>query len=455
MEFRESFARKFYWPLAQKVKGENVAAALEELTRSQWWSQKELKYRQWRQVQRTVYKAISQVPFYQKYYKSVGITKMNADFSYDEFLKLPFVEKQSLRDHLSKFLNHTYRGRVTEGRTSGSTGISLQLKYNSEHESYSEAARWRAKSWWGVKPGSPHVSIWGRPFTGVKDRLNQKIKCIFMNNLLFSAFDLNDATLERIWQQIYYFKPAIIYGYPSAIYPLALYLKESDTPAERLGLKVIFTTAESITTQQRDLVESVFGCKTANEYGCSETGGFAYECPFGSWHISSEIDFVEYIGDDGQPVPDGETGDIIITHLKNDYMPLIRYRVGDRGAGLSGVCECGRQLPLMKVSVTKDSDMIKLEGYKKFSSEVFDYINLAVMKRYPASIRQFRVIQKSMHFFEVEVVPGRDGSGNAARLFEKLMHEQLGKDIQVVFKPVGRIQRESSGKLRYFISELN
>ena len=67
-------------------------------------------------------------------------------------------------------------------------------------------------------------------------------------------------------------------------------------------------SAESITQFQRNLIEEVFNCKTANEYGCSETGGFVYECPYGGWHISSEITFIEFLDQEGNPVPPGITG---------------------------------------------------------------------------------------------------------------------------------------------------
>lgn len=100
-------------------------------------------------------------------------------------MNIPKIEKEDVRDQLSEFLNPNYKGRITEGSTSGSTGQSLTVFFNIEHESYSEAGRWRAKDWWGVRPGSPHVAIWGRPYTGYKDRIAQHIKSYFMNYLLF------------------------------------------------------------------------------------------------------------------------------------------------------------------------------------------------------------------------------------------------------------------------------
>jgi phenylacetate-CoA ligase len=455
MSLHQHFTQYVYWPLVQKLKRERAADAMRELSESQWKSQDELLNKQWQLVRRTVNKAICEVPYFRQTFRLFGWDFNNKEFSYEDFLKIPKLEKETVRDRISELLNPNYQDRVTKGMTSGSTGQSLSLYYTSEHESYSEAARWRAKNWWGIRPGSPHVSIWGRPYSGYQDRLRQRLKSYLMNNLLFSAFDLTEEALENIWKKIYKFKPSIIYGYPSAIYPLSVFIKENRKPVDRLDLKVIMTTAESITLQQRLLIENVFKCKTANEYGCSETGGFVYECPSGSWHISSELIFIEFLDQEGNPVSSGKTGEIFLTHLKNHYMPLIRYRVGDMGAPLAENCECGRKLPRMEISIAKESDKVQLSDGRCYSSEIFDYINLAVIKAFPSSVRQFRVIQKTFDIFHIELVPGNGSVDRAETLLKNLIKKQLGDRININITKVSQIRREPSGKLRYFISEVN
>ena len=455
MSLHASFTRHIYWPLVQRLKGEYAARALKELSESQWMSRDELISKQWELLRRTVNKAAREVPYYRKMYSRIGWDFDNPYFSYKDFLSLPKIEKKDVRDHLSEFLNPNYSGRITAGSTSGSTGEALTLYYSGEHESYSEAARWRAKAWWDIQPGSPQIAIWGRPYTGGRDRLSQKVKSYCMNFLIFSAFDIRADSIKGIWGGICHFKPLIIYGYPSAIFILAEFIQQNRLSADKLGIKVIMITAESCSSYQRLLIEKIFGCKTANEYGCSETGGFVYECPHGSWHISSELTFIEFLDQDGNPVSPGDQGEIFLTHLRNDYMPLIRYRVGDIGSPLSGTCGCGRGLPLMEISVAKESEVICLINGEIYSSEIFDYINLAVMKACPSSILQFRVTQKTVDLFEVEVVPGAESAGRAEELFKNLMKKQLGANIKVHFKRVSNIKRDPSGKLRYFVSEVN
>jgi len=455
MSVHAFLTRYIYWPLAQTLKREYSAHALAELSQSQWRSQEELRSKQWDRLRCTVNKAAQEVPYYRQAYARMGWDFTNKEFSYEAFLNLPTIEKDTLRDQISEFLNPKYHGRVTQGMTSGSTGKSLTLYYNSEHESYSEAARWRAKSWWGVAPGCRQVTLWGRPYTGTKERLNQQLKSYLMNTLLFSAFDMQEQKLKQIGEKILRFKPHILYGYPSSIFSLAEYFKKNEIHAHMMGTKVIMITAESSTSEQRSFIEETFGCKTANEYGCSETGGFVYECPQGSWHISSELTFIEFLDSRGHPVSPGETGEIVLTHLRNDYMPLIRYRVGDRGSPSSESCACRRGLPLMQVSVAKERDYVQLSNGQRHTSEIFVYINKAVMKKYPSSIMQFRVVQKSIDLLQIQVVPGATSIDNAEELFKRLLNKQLGRNIRILFKRVSRIEREPTGKLSYFISEIN
>jgi phenylacetate-CoA ligase len=410
---------------------------------------------QWQLVRKSVNSAAKEVSYYRNILNNIGWDFKNTAFSYDDFLKIPMLEKEVVRDRLPELLNPNYKGRVTKGMTSGSTGQSISLYYSTEQESYSEAARWRAKSWWGVKPGAPHVSLWGRPYTSYLDKFSQSIKSYLMNTLIFSAFDINKDKMGRIWKRILQFKPSIIYGYPSAISNLADYAKQNGITGDNLGVKVLIITAEASNSLQRELIEEVFGCKTANEYGCSETGGFVYECPHGSWHISSELTFIEFLDSDGCPVKFGQPGEIVVTHLRNGYMPLIRYRVGDIGSPVAGKCSCGMGLPRMQVSVAKERDFVRLPNGERHTSEIFVYITKAVLKQFPSSIIHFKVVQKALDYLEIQVVSGIKELDKALDLFKKLLEKQLKQKIQIEFKRLANIEREPSGKLRYFVSEIN
>ena len=77
------------------------------------------------------------------------------------------------------------------------------------------------------------------------------------------------------------------------------------------------------------------------------------------------------------------------------------------------------------------------------------------MKAFPSSIHQFRVIQKAFDFFDIEIVAGNESVDKAEVLFKNLIKKQIGGSPNVNINRVSQIGREPSGKLRYFLSEVN
>jgi phenylacetate-CoA ligase len=113
--------------------------------------------------------------------------------------------------------------------------------------------------------------------------------------------------------------------------------------------KGIISSAEVLTPENRELIETTFGCRVFDRYGCREVSVIASECgEHQGLHINADNLLVETVTDQG-PVR-GEDGEVLITDLRNFAMPLIRYRIKDVGRLLPQACGCGRGLPLMRIS---------------------------------------------------------------------------------------------------------
>ncbi len=140
----------------------------------------------------------------------------------------------------------------------------------------------------------------------------------------------------------------MLFGYPSALARIARQADARGIGLGDAGIKVAFVTAERLYDDQRDDIARVFGCRVANGYGSRDAGFIAHECPAGGMHITAEDIVVEVIGADGQPLPAGESGEIVVTHLATSEFPFIRYRTGDVARLVAGAtCACGRSLPLL------------------------------------------------------------------------------------------------------------
>src|SRR5262249_1694553 len=133
-------------------------------------------------------------------------------------------------------------------------------------------------------------------------------------------------------------RPAMIYGYPSALTLITQYAASRGQPLNDVGVLVVFTTAERQYPEQRNQIMCAFGCPVANIYGGRDSGLIAHECPAGGMHISAEDIIVEIVDRDGNTQPAGATGEIVVTHMASKDFPFIRYRTGDVGVLDDSAC---------------------------------------------------------------------------------------------------------------------
>ncbi|HPC36482.1 MAG TPA: hypothetical protein PLO79_07660 [Candidatus Marinimicrobia bacterium] len=441
------FVRNFYFPLTQHIKGEAIAQYLKILRNNEHLPLEELQKIQTAKLHHILNVAYQNVPYYHAIFNQLGI-KPEEISSPQDFACLPLLNKKDIMENLDRLTNPYYSGKIYPGKTSGSTGIPLEFYATNEYNSWDWASRWRARNWFGVQIGDPEVAIWGRPLYSTFRKVIDALKGRIRNTMLISGFEYSEEMLDKYSRQICRFNPQYLYGYSNSIYRLALYFKESKLPVPG-RLKAIFVTAETLFPQERKIIESVFHAPVSNEYGCSEIGGFAYECPAGNWHVSIENVFLEFI--------ENENGvrEIVGTSLTNEYMPFIRYRIGDIGEWINEKCPCGCNLPLMKLHIGKVTDIVVMKNGQTFSSEIFDYLNLALLDLNRQPFDQYQIIQTRPSAFTIRYVKNRNFSDSDLDLFRKIFYKTVqDENIQIEFQPVIEIKPDQTGKMRYFISKI-
>jgi phenylacetate-CoA ligase len=441
------FVRHFYFPLTQRIKGESITSYLKILKSNEQLSLPELQNIQIAKLWHILKVAYRNVTYYRTLFDGLGIHPEEIR-SLQDFTHLPLLTKKTIAENDEQLLDPHYSGKIYPGKTSGSTGIPLKFYVTGEYNSWDWASRWRARNWFGIQIGDPEVAIWGRPLYSTIRKITDPLKGRIRNTMLVSGFEYSEEILDKFSRQIRRFNPCYFYGYSNSIYRLALYFKEQNLPIPA-RLKAIFVTAETLFPQERALVESVFGVPVSNEYGCSEIGGFAYECPAGNWHVSIENVFLELI--------ENENGarEIVGTSLTNEYMPFIRYKIGDLGDWMVANCPCGCNLPIIKLRTGKATDIVIMSNGRSFSSEIFDYLNLALLELHRHPFDQYQIIQTSPAAFTIRYVKGRDFSESDLVLFRKIFTKTVQDDkLKLEFQSVPEIKPEPTGKMRYFISKI-
>jgi len=166
-----------------------------------------------------------------------------------------------------------------------------------------------------------------------------------------------------------------IVGVPSFLRLVAARAAESGLNLAGLGVRKAVCIGEPVRHEDFTLnasgaaIENAWGARVFSTYGVTELASSLCECEAGcGGHLHPELLYLEALDDDGQPVPDGQVGELTATTLGVEAMPLLRYRTGDCAAIHRAPCRCGR--PALRVGpvVGRKSQKLKLKGTTVFPS---------------------------------------------------------------------------------------
>ncbi len=424
------------YPLHQLKTGRRVESWHQQFLRNQWRSSAELHSWQEQRLQKILNHAKQHVPYYREKLKG-------------PWEEIPLLSKAMVRQEFDQLQALDKRRTFTTVRTSGSTGLPTTWRIDRQAEDVHNAIKWRGRGWWNFRVGNPQVWLWGRDeFLGARRSLRD---LLVYNKHLLGLLDLSSETVVKFYQNLLRWKPSFLYGYPSGLVELVRLCEEKNYSLSSLKLKGVITTAEILTQSQRAYLRQAFDCPVINEYGCAEVQIIAFECPQGSMHINSDALRIEFLSGT-RPVKAGEFGEIVVTDLFNETMPLIRYRTGDVGRPREGSCPCGRKLPLMELTVGREVAMIRLPDGRRLHPEVLTPPHENPLFRL---VERFRIVQEAPDFLKVQVMTQPERFDAVCHHFTNLIHDQIGNDLKIEFERVAEIPRDPSGKLRYFVSSLN
>jgi phenylacetate-CoA ligase len=238
---------------------------------------------------------------------------------------------------------------------------------------------------------------------------------------------------------------------------------EMGVDVRALPLRVGVFGAEPWSDSLRRRIETAGGIKAYDIYGLTEiTGpGVGSECySQAGLHIFEDHFYPEIIDpDSGQPVPEGEEGELVLTTLSKHAMPMLRYRTRDISSFVAGPCSCGRTLRRIKRITRRSDDMFIIRGVNVFPSQVETAL-LAVEGTLPhyqiILTREEGLDQMEVH---VEVTPAAfsDKVGAMERLHNKLaqsLYQTLGLRVEVRLVAPQSLKR-SEGKARRLIDQRN
>lgn len=441
------FASGALFPLHERLKGHGTTAVRRSLERTQWLDGTQLAALQLERLRKLLAHAAAEVPYYRDLLRQRRVTADDMR-SIADLARLPFLTKALIRGNVERLKSVT-AGRLTRSNTGGSSGEPLTFYLGNERVTHDVAAKWRATRWWDVDIGDREIVVWGSPIElNSQDRVRQWRDRLLRTELL-PAFEMSDARLDEFIARIESRRPAMLFGYPSALTRIARHAQSHGRSLDGLGIKVAFVTAERLYDEQRAVIARVFGCRVANGYGGRDAGFLAHECPSGGMHITAEDVIVEVVDPQGLPVPAGTDGEIVVTHLASREFPFIRYRTGDVAALGTQRCACGRGLPLLERIQGRTTDFVIAQDGTAMHGLALIYVI-----RDLAGIDAFKIIQETTRLTRVLLVRGAEyPEANSARIRDGLK-ARLGNDVDVELEFVANIAPEASGKHRYVVSQV-
>ena len=438
--------RSVVFPLQEALKGHSTIKLLGELEESQHWDRQRLRDYRVRRLKAFLQTAQSDVPHYRDAWRAIGFDAGRMS-ELEDVQRLPFLTRETIQESRPSLESSKHRGRTQLVYTGGSTGVPVGILADTSRAAFSEAARIRCQRWFGVDIGDPEVVVWGSPIElGRQDRL-RSVRDALLNTHLISAFNWTEENVVRALKTIASRRPSRMYGYAQSIAYLAQ--RADDMAFSLTPAKVIFVTAEPLYDFQRERIRKTLGESVAAEYGARDAGLIGQECPEGTLHINAEGVLVEIVDDDGAVVPDGESGEIVITNWDTPAMPFIRYRTGDVGAVDTTSCPCGVSLPALKDVTGRMSDFLHGADGRRIHPLGAIY----VLREMPM-LKQFRIVQHSLSSLELQLVARAPLKSSDRDTIQRKFEALLGSSVDIRYSLVDSIPSTASGKFRYVESRV-
>ncbi|MBE6307993.1 MAG: phenylacetate--CoA ligase [Bacteroidaceae bacterium] len=329
----------------------------------------ELEKLQLERLKKTIEQAVNS-PFYKKLYSELGITADTVK-SLDDIRKLPFTTKQDMRDNYPFGFLACDQKEVTRLHSSSGTTGNPTVICHTKNDLDTWANR-VARSFYMVGLRNSDViqnsSGYGM-FTG---GLGMQAGIERLGALSIPAAAGN--SLRQI-KFIMDFGTTAIHAIPSYALRLADVFEEVGIdPKTQTHLTTFLIGAEPHTEETRRKIEERFGVKAYNSFGMTEMSGpgVAFECQEqNGMHIWEDSYLVEIVDPDTlEPVPDGEVGELVLTTLDREAMPLIRYRTRDLTRFLVDECPCGRTHRRLDRMKGRSDDMFIVKGVNIFPMQI-------------------------------------------------------------------------------------
>lgn len=387
------------------------------------------------------------VPFYKKSWHKVGITESTIKSQKEILQYLPLVDKIQLQKQGYKQLLSKISKPSTLSKSSGTTGneVFRFMDRDATILNHTTVVRYLRDN---------HAPIGSTILFALSDKFVplywKPVPLQFLSQRIFISFS---TLLEnpKIFDDL---NVDVVVGSPHKLQALA---KEFFAKRNLKPPQLFISIAERLDTHQRNIIELYTGSTVIDVYCGSEFSTLiAFECrQCKNLHTNSDYILVEVLDSEGNPVPKGGVGEVVITDLCNFVSPLIRYRTGDLvTVSDNALCDCNRALPVqIKKIEGRITDKLTLVGGNKISAlPLLDKLRILLRNN-------FTLIQEDINQFLLQLHEHERNQMDfkiSTLGIQEILNEYLKSNVTIKINSDHLVNRinQTQGKIRSFVSRI-
>ncbi len=332
-------------------------------------SRDQLQALQLERLKSTVERCYNNVPHYRDKLNAAGVTPEDIK-SLDDIRRIPFTEKEHLRDNFPyKLFASPMKDVVRIHASSGTTGKPTVVGYTrADVDMWAECVARLCCAAGATQDDVAQVTFGYTLFTGAFG-LHYGLEKIGA-----AIIPISGGNTERQLSIMQDFGSTILVGTPSYALYMAETAKKLGIDTEKLPLRLGLFGGEGHTEEMRREIEKAWGILATENYGLSEiigpgvSGECVYKC---GMHINEDHFYCEIVDRDTlEPVPFGQPGEMVITSLSKEALPILRYRTKDITWLMPEKCACGRTSMRMAKVQGRTDDMLIIRGVNVFPSQI-------------------------------------------------------------------------------------
>ena len=431
-------------PIAEKVKGTNSIYWLKQIEKMSKWSAEQVLAWQEERLRAFITHAYEHTVYYRRVMDERGLKPSDIQHIAD-LQKLPIMTKEIANAHHDEIVpDNLSQFHYREGRTGGTTGVPMVHYFDEDTWGYTTAAKvyhWRK---YGYEFGEPFAAMGSASLFAKKPSLVRRIYDRLRNEIPMNTVNLTDELCEKYIGIIREKKIRYIYGYAASIYVFTKYVAAHGIDLKQI--KGVFTTSETLTDENRELIKKTYDCVVMDCYGARDAGMSAYERAYHEYEIGYNA--ITEIVNEIEP----NTGTVLSTNILNYSFPLIRYQFGDEAElAMPAVSDerlavSGYNGQLFKRILGRTSNVMRLENGHNMTATGFSMI----MKEFDVNAFTFNKTGVNEVTLTIEPIKGKYDDKQEAEI-SRTIYLYIGKDAKLNIQYVDHFEPEANGKRKYFM----